>query len=233
MNPIQLAHKDFLTALLNLYTTLDALAIINPNTPLRLPSSPNGLHPPSIFNATAAHAAGYSPSAVALLATMPHLDVGAHEMFFALRPSTYPISYLGADLDEGYFEAQREMLDGELMPASAIRLTWEEGGHGIVYIYDTETSEIYHPTSPIDPAATDDRRTHARMGHVRHLLRRLSPAANKLLLPRPRPPALPSPRAPHSAIPPAPLPRPRDNFLRSRARTQQRQLLRRPRARRA
>jgi hypothetical protein len=61
-------------------------------------------------------------------------------MHTELRPSTYPISYLGSDLNKDDFLSRREMLEDDLMPPSAIQLTWEEGGCGIVYIYNTDTS---------------------------------------------------------------------------------------------
>jgi hypothetical protein len=134
-------HTEIITVLTELYTLLDSLAVISHDL-VRLPPTSTGVHPPSIFNATAAGAAGFSSETVAVLSALPYLDVGRHEMMLALQPSTYPLSYLGADLDEGYFSTWREMLETEEpMPSSAIQLTWEEGGYGMVYIYDTETSE--------------------------------------------------------------------------------------------
>lgn len=140
-------HGEITAVLAELYTLLDTLAAIEPGL-VRLPPSDTGIHPPSIFNADAAKAAGFNAEAVEVLSALPYLDIGRHEIFLALEPSTYPLSYLGLDLDEGYFSSNREMLDGvetdtdSLMPPSAIQLTWEEGGHGMVYIYDTETSKI-------------------------------------------------------------------------------------------
>jgi hypothetical protein len=65
-------------------------------------------------------------------------------MHTALQPNTYPVSYLG-DLNEGDFLSRREMLEeDDLMPASAIQLNWEEGGNGIVYVYDTLTGTVQH-----------------------------------------------------------------------------------------
>jgi hypothetical protein len=139
-------HTEIITVLTELYTLLDTLAAISPNL-VRLPSTSTGIHPPSIFNATAAHAAGFSSEAVTVLSALPYLDVSRHEIMLGLQPSTYPLSYLGADLDEVYFSTWREMLDNEEpMPPSAIQLTWEEGGHGMVYIYDTETSASHFQT---------------------------------------------------------------------------------------
>jgi hypothetical protein len=139
-------HTEIISILTELYTLLDTLAAISPNL-VRLPPTSIGIHPPSIFNATAAHAAGFSPEAVTVLSALPYLDVGRHEIMLGLQPSTYPLSYLGADLDEVYFSTWREMLDNEEpIPASAIQLTWEEGGHGMVYIYDTDTSKSHPET---------------------------------------------------------------------------------------
>jgi hypothetical protein len=133
-------HTALITVLTELYTLLSTLAAIPPNL-VRLPPNSTGIHPPSIFNATAARAAGFSPEAVLVFSALPYLDVGRHEIMLGLQPNTYPLSYLGADMDEVYFSTWREMLDSEEpMPASAIQLTWEEGGYGMVYIYDTGTS---------------------------------------------------------------------------------------------
>jgi hypothetical protein len=139
-------HNEIITVLTELYTLLDTLAAISPNL-VRLPPTSTGVHPPHIFNATAARAAGFSPEAVTVLSALPYLDIGRHEIMLGLQPSTYPLSYLGADLDEGYFSTWREMLESEEpIPSSAIQLTWEEGGHGLVYIYDTETSASHAQT---------------------------------------------------------------------------------------
>jgi hypothetical protein len=136
-------HTEIITVLTELYTLLDTLAAISANL-VRLPPTSTGAHPPSIFNASGARAAGFSSEAVTVLFALPCLDVGRHEIMLGLQPSTYPLSYLGADLDEVYFSTWREMLDNEEpMPPSAIQLTWEEGGHGMVYIYDTETSQSH------------------------------------------------------------------------------------------
>jgi hypothetical protein len=136
-------HTEIITVLTELYTLLDTLAAISPNL-VRLPPTSTGVRPPSIFNASGARAAGFSSEAVTVLSALPYLDIGRHEIMLGLQPSTYPLSYLGADLDEVYFSTWREMLETEdLMPASAIQLTWEEGGHGMVYIYDTDTSKSH------------------------------------------------------------------------------------------
>lgn len=124
-------HQDLITTLTELYTLLECLAVI-PENSLHLPESPTGIHPEHKINTTAAKAAGYDETAIALMYALPYLDVIVHDFSVQLLPSTYVTTYLGADLDEGDFESQREMLDEEMMPPSAIRLTWSEGGYGTV-----------------------------------------------------------------------------------------------------
>lgn len=51
-----------------------------------------------------------------------------------LLPKTYPVTYLGADRDEGYFRDKREMLKDVEMPPTALRLNWNE-------VYDSASSE--------------------------------------------------------------------------------------------
>lgn len=139
-------HGEIIAVLTELYTLLDTLAAIEPGL-VRLPPADTGIHPSSVFNADAAKAAGFNAEAVEVLSALPYLDIGRHEMFLELEPSTYPLSYLGLDLDGGYFSSYREILEDyetgteNLMPPSAIQLTWEEGGHGVIYIYDTKTSK--------------------------------------------------------------------------------------------
>ena len=134
------SHREIIEVLTELYTLLDFLAAIEPRLVPRFPSSDSFCHSPTIFNAEAASAAGFSAEAVTVLSALPYLDVGEHEMHTELQPSTYPSSYLGSDLSKDDFLSRREMLGDDLMPPSAIQLTWEEGGYGIVYIYDTDTS---------------------------------------------------------------------------------------------
>lgn len=135
-------HSEIIAVLTELYTLLNSLAALSPEIAVRLPPADTGMHPPDAFNFDAARAAGFNEEAVAVLSALPYLDVGEHEMHLELQPSTYPVSYLGMEMDEGYFSEKREMLLGDevLMPDSAMQLTWEEGGGGIVYIYDTGTS---------------------------------------------------------------------------------------------
>jgi hypothetical protein len=136
------SHSEIINVLTQLYSLLNTLAAIEPRLSPRYPPTDTGIHPPEIFNEEAARAAGFSPEAVVVLSALPYLNVGEHEMHTELQPSTYPISYLGADLNKDDFLSRREMLGDDMMPPSAIQLTWEEGGCGIVYIYDTNTSTI-------------------------------------------------------------------------------------------
>lgn len=133
-------HQDLITTLTELYTLLHSLAAI-PEDFLLLPDPETGLHPPHKINAAAAKVAGYDENAIALMYALPYLDVSVHDFSVQLLPSTYVTTYLGADLNDGDFESQRELLDEEMMPPSAMRLTWSEGGYGTVFIYDTATSE--------------------------------------------------------------------------------------------
>jgi hypothetical protein len=137
-------HSEIISVLTELYSLLDTLAAISPDLTPRFPPFNTGVHSPTIFNADTARTAGFDAEAILVLSALPYLNVGDHEMHTALQPSTYPISYLG-DLNEGDFLSRREMLEeDDLMPPSAIQLTWEEGGNGIVYIYDTRTSNVQH-----------------------------------------------------------------------------------------
>lgn len=43
----------------------------------------------------------FNDEAVMVLSALPYLDVGQHETLTALQPSTYPLSHLGLDRDEG------------------------------------------------------------------------------------------------------------------------------------
>ena len=137
-------HSEIIGVLTELYTLLDTLAAISPDLTPRFPPPNTGVHPPTVFNADAARAAGFDAEAITVLSALPYLNVGDHEMHTALQPNTYPVSYLGA-LNEGDFLSRREMLEeDDLMPPSAIQLTWEEGGNGIIHIYDTQTGTVQH-----------------------------------------------------------------------------------------
>jgi len=142
-------HSEIIDVLTELYSLLDTLAAIEPDLTPRFPHPSTGVHPATAFNADAARVAGFDAEAISVLSALPYLNVGDHEMHTALQPSTYPVSYLG-DLNEGDFLSRREMLEeDDLMPSSAIQLTWEEGGNGFVYIYDTQTSTVQHCKSKL------------------------------------------------------------------------------------
>lgn len=132
-------HSDLIVSLTELYTTLHLLAAI-PEHGLRLPDAESELHPSKSINSEAARQAGYDEDSISVMYALPYLDVGTHEWTIELLPSTFTTTYLGPDLDEGDFDSQREMLHDEAMPTTALRLTWSETGHGIVFIYDTKTS---------------------------------------------------------------------------------------------
>lgn len=123
-----IAHKDFRTALLGLYNTINDLTILQPDEKLVLPPADTGFHPPGLFNASAALAVGYSNEAISLMAAMPCLNAAIE-----IEPSTYPECYIhvNAEFPEDVFQPQRELLDwlddGPIvMPPSAIRFSWDQ-----------------------------------------------------------------------------------------------------------
>ncbi|KAI0015403.1 hypothetical protein F4780DRAFT_764203 [Xylariomycetidae sp. FL0641] len=147
-------HSDVIAAFRELYVLLDELAAI-PGGIVRLPSPETGRHAPDAVNTDAAQTAGYDDSVLSLMWEMPYLDIGEHEMFLELLPSTYPVSYIGPDMDDGYFESCREMLHDEEMPPTALRLMRSEI-YGTEFIYDTRTS-LMTAWKPIDnPDEVDD-----------------------------------------------------------------------------
>jgi hypothetical protein len=68
------AHHEVISVLTELYTLLDTLAAIPPDT-LRLPPADTGVHP--TFNADAASEGGYSLEAVQALSALPYVYGGA------------------------------------------------------------------------------------------------------------------------------------------------------------
>jgi hypothetical protein len=149
-------HGEIVSVLTELYSLLDTLAAVEPQLAPQFPPPDTGVHSPTAFNADAARAAGFSAEAITVLSALPYLNVGDHEMHTELQPSTYPISYLGSDLNEDDFSCRREMLEDDLMPPSAIQLTWEEGGCGLVYIYDTKTSTVQKSKSTFGSTRAND-----------------------------------------------------------------------------
>jgi hypothetical protein len=126
------AHHEVIYVLAELYTLLDTLAAIPPNT-LRLPPTDTGIHP--TFSADAASEGGYSLEAVEALSALPYVYGGA-----IIGPSTSTHYFLRTK-DSEDFEQDREMMyDDNLAPPSAIQLTDSEGGYGCIYVYDAEKS---------------------------------------------------------------------------------------------
>ncbi|KAI1115463.1 hypothetical protein F5Y14DRAFT_450034 [Nemania sp. NC0429] len=130
-------HGEFIAVLREFYTLLSRLGVV-PFEMLQLPDPNTGVHPEGAINTEAASAGGFAPETVRLMTMLPYLAVGQHDWSLQLLPSTHPITYLGADLEEGDFRSQRELLHDVEMPPSAIRLTWSDN-YGTEFIYDTAT----------------------------------------------------------------------------------------------
>lgn len=127
-------HRELITVMTELWILLDELAILEPGA-LQLPPTDSGVHPASSFHAKLALAAGYSPEAAAVMSSLPYLHDG-DQRAVEIDGTTFPLSFLHAD--EYDFTYRREMFaDGNLMPPSAFRLTWQDV-NGWEYIYDTE-----------------------------------------------------------------------------------------------
>lgn len=131
-------HSEFITTLTELYTLLDTLAATPPDS-VHLPP-----HAPGAFNSDVAIAAGYAPDTVDLLSALPYLDKKL-EMEWELLPSTFPVSYL----EEENFDFRREMLYDEMMPPTVLRPT-SSAIYGVVFIYDTRTSEYINSAQDLD-----------------------------------------------------------------------------------
>lgn len=133
-------HSDLINVLREFYTLLSGLGAI-PAEKIQLPDPDKGVHPDGAIDTDAASAAGFAPGTVRLMRALPYLAVDRHEMFFELLPSTFPITYVGADVDEGYFRDLRELLHDAEMPPTAMRLTRSEI-YGTEFIYDAATSML-------------------------------------------------------------------------------------------
>lgn len=132
-------HSELIDVLREFYTLLSRLGAI-PAERIQLPDPNTGVHPDGAINTEAVEAAGYAPETVRLISMLPYLAFDdRHEMFFELLPGTFPITYIGADLDEGHFRDLRELLNDAEMPPTAMRLTRSEM-YGTEFIYDTATS---------------------------------------------------------------------------------------------
>lgn len=132
-------HIELITTLGELYTLFVDLGMISAER-LRLPDPNTGTHLNPAINKAAALDAGYSPETVEVLSALPYLDVGRHE-FMEILPSTYPITYLGDNRDEGYFRGRHGFWNDEEMEPTAIRLT-SSAVYGTEFIYDTETKLV-------------------------------------------------------------------------------------------
>ncbi|KAI1428294.1 hypothetical protein F5Y12DRAFT_732989 [Xylaria sp. FL1777] len=151
---IATTHGELISVLLELYTLLTGLGAV-PAENLYLPDPNTGTHPTGALNTAAAAAAGFAPEAVQLMNALPYLTADRHEMYVELLGSTYPVTYLGEDLDEGYFLGSRELLNDVEMTPTAVQLTWSEI-YGTVFIYDTAT-KLLTPWVPFEsPDEVDD-----------------------------------------------------------------------------
>lgn len=147
----QHAHAALVDALTELYTlvyTLGAFPAVESDSDAVLPNAGNNVylppHPAGLINAEAAAAAGFAAEAISLMSELPFLaDEHAynHGSGCQLMPSTYALSYLGEDLDEGDFQARREMLDDNLMPSTAVKLT-QSDVYGVEWAYDVGTGKF-------------------------------------------------------------------------------------------
>ncbi|KAJ8132430.1 hypothetical protein O1611_g1194 [Lasiodiplodia mahajangana] len=148
------SHGELIGALSELYTLLLSLGAVSTDQ-VCLPDSSTGIHPDGALNTEAAEAAGYASETIGLMNLLPYLAVDRHEMFLELLPNTFPITYIGEDLDEGYFLDRRELLNDAEMPSTALRLTRSEI-YGTEFIYDIAT-KLLTPWKPIDnPDEVDD-----------------------------------------------------------------------------
>lgn len=135
-------HGELASVLTGLYTLLDTLAAIPDNANILLPSD-SGIYPADISDTNAARQAGFSDEAVHALSIVPYLEDGT------LGPRTFPQSYSGPDADPKELRRLRQMFYDEenLTPPSAMQLTFSEGGHGVVYVYDSDQSTNPHGTA--------------------------------------------------------------------------------------
>ncbi|KAI4865393.1 hypothetical protein F4820DRAFT_420308 [Hypoxylon rubiginosum] len=147
-------HSDLINVLREFYTLLSGLGAI-PAEKIQLPDPDKGVHPDGAIDTDAASAAGFAPGTVRLMRALPYLAVDRHEMFFELLPSTFPITYVGADVDEGYFRDLRELLHDAEMPPTAMRLTRSEI-YGTEFIYDAATKLMTPWKSTDNPDEVDD-----------------------------------------------------------------------------
>lgn len=153
---VQHDHAELIDALTELYTLLDTLGALPPaDADSDAESDPASLndhinvflppHPAGSINVEAAAAAGFAPEVVSLMPALPFLaddHAYKHGSGCELMHSTYALSYLGKDLDEGDFEWRREILNDELIPPTALKLT-KSDVYGVEWIYDVGTGEFW------------------------------------------------------------------------------------------
>lgn len=130
-------HSELVAVLTEFYTLLDDLAILEPDS-VTWPSPETGLHPPGLINDTSAGGAVYYPEAINMMHALPILENAGLE----IAPSTRVISYTGVETDVAAFLDYRVMLGDEenLMPGSAVQLSWGDSIYGIHFICDTADS---------------------------------------------------------------------------------------------
>lgn len=95
-------HNELISTLTEFKTLLDTLAAVDPDT-LCLPSAERGVHPPDVFNADAAKAAGFTAEAVLVMSALPYFNYNAR---FEHRETER--SFIRLSSDKMDFELGRE-----------------------------------------------------------------------------------------------------------------------------
>ncbi|KAK4554478.1 hypothetical protein LTR86_008332 [Recurvomyces mirabilis] len=168
------AHLELINTLTELYTLFDALGATRG---LGLCTPP---YKAGEINKDAASTAGYDAEVIELMTMLPYLDVADHYLELEIQPSTYPISYVGEQLDVGYFESQRELYNDDLTAPCALRLTFGEGSYGTEFIYDTNTKHLI-PWHPMANAEDQDGYFYLSGGPPREVLEPLISKCQQLL----------------------------------------------------
>jgi hypothetical protein len=133
---IESTHSELLSILKKFYNLLETLDVIEPGSTLMPP------HPQGAIHLEAAAAAGYASETVALMTALPYLTNEEERAHVEILYSTYPVTYYGAEKDEGSFEQEREMLLdlGGIMPPTALKLTYSDiYGTDIIYYTASRT----------------------------------------------------------------------------------------------
>ena len=87
-------HSEIIGVLTELYSLLDTLAAISPDLTPRFPPPNTGVHPPTVFNADAARAAGFDAEAITVLSALGR-SIRQHELLPRPRrfaPGSIPAS---------------------------------------------------------------------------------------------------------------------------------------------